>query len=122
MMHRFFKWPFEMTMVTTGNLSGHTAPTQVSRDALPKTSSRWSSCKGRNPQENRMRVATAFDVRRSRGGSSLIGKAAAVRLTGQNVRGHNTEAGKADSVHEGAAAPSHLPDGNVVSDKRRVGD
>ena len=37
-----------------------------------------------------MRVATAFDVRRSRGGSSLIGKAAAVRLTGQNVRGLTT--------------------------------
>jgi hypothetical protein len=70
-----------------GNLSGHAAPTQVPRDTLPKTSPRWGSGKGRNPHENRMRVATAADGRRSRD-SSLIGNAApAARLTGQNVRG-----------------------------------
>ena len=34
---------------------------------------------------------------------------------------HNTEAGKVGLVHEGAAAPNHLLDGNMASDKTRVG-
>jgi len=54
--------------------------------------------------------------------SVTVGKAAVARLTGQNVRGLTTlKLEKVDSVHEGAAAPSHLPDGNVASDNRRVG-
>ena len=35
---------------------------------------------------------------------------------------HNTEAGKVGSVHGGAAAPNHLPDGTVASDTPRAGD
>ena len=52
-----------------------------------------------------MRVAIAYDGRRSR--ESLIGNAApAARLTGQNVRDIlATEARKGGPVHEGAAAP-----------------
>ena len=52
-------------------------------------------------------VATAFDVRRSRGGK-LYDRESRRRAAHWSEREgiHNTEAGKADSVHEGAAAPS----------------
>ena len=75
--------------MATGDLSDHVSPTQVPRDTLPKTSSRWDPGKGRNPHGSRMRVAIADDARRSwNTSSSLTGNAApAARLTGQNVRG-----------------------------------
>ena len=70
--------------MATGDMSGHIDPTQVPRNTLLGTSSRWDSGKERNPHKNRMRVVTADDGRRSRNtGGSLTGNAApAARFTG----------------------------------------
>ena len=105
------------------NLSGHTAPTQV-LCTFGTYCHRLAHDGARAREGNRRKIGCEWRSQKCQTRSEKFYDRECRRRAAywsEREGTHNTEAGKVGSVHEGAAAPYQLHDGNMASDKTSKG-